>query len=108
MYHEIPKQPSLLVRERVALHNLTTGSYCLGQHLYNSLNMRSQDGGFYPYVLISLVHKGTLTSTEREMYTPTQSQKPLIYNINLSCLQNIVGKWWHHACRHSQPMSDFL
>lgn len=38
---EIPKQPRMMLRQRIALHKLAVGPHCQGQHPYNSLNTES-------------------------------------------------------------------
>lgn len=76
---EIPKQPRLLVKQKVALYNQTVGPHCQGQHPHNSLKMEMSvvlvpTRSPHSYILVSLVREGTLQATEREMWTPSQPQ----------------------------------
>lgn len=53
-------------------------SHWQGQHPHSSLKSKEVKlvaaWSFHPYILVSLLQKGTLQATERETWTPTQLQ----------------------------------
>ena len=54
----------------------------------------------HPYFLASLVQVGTLPTTKGKSQTPAQPQ--ILWSRLVSCLQDMLGQWWHQDCESNQ------
>lgn len=111
---EIFKQPRLMLEQKAALWKLSAGPCCQGKHPHNPMNIRGQAGACLepsPYIAISLVWESILQTTERERWTPTQSQSPppticaaweMFWGNEAMMVQNVL-EWTANVCLNSRP-----
>jgi hypothetical protein len=114
---EIPKQPSSLWRQNIALSKQIAGPHCLGQCLIELIDFDIAQliehgevelvptWSLHHYILVSLGQKGTLEAIKREWQTPTQPQS--VWSTFHPFVQNMLGQYWYNSCGSSQLMSDF-
>lgn len=92
--------------QRVTLWIQTVGSNYCGKHPDRPLNVERSSWYLYG-VLTPMSYSFWFGKMFYRLLKEKPGQQPAMKpsTYNLSCLQNMLGQWWHRICLSDQPMS---